>query len=894
MNKKIQFTAIALLATTAIFAGENVKEKPLSLPEVNIPENPQLPPYVITEAGQKILLGHVKDQVKVTLHEGELVSKPANWWIVNYPTDQIIDGNDKELSKLFGEDVKTLKNWYIKTPGQSSAEPSFLRGPAPVGIFGSPTMTVNTGHIDANDSNHGTHSKPLKSITEAAKRAKPGDIIHVYPGIYREKNIKFANEGTKEHPIILEGIRDAKGNMPVISANIPFEKDAFEPVAGLSGVYRAKTFTGLMGVVTVDGGNLNEKSWPEQLNSGEYCFNRGSKDFLKPRTRNASPKEGEEENGLVWKKITADEDGKLVFNPENKQGIFYISSWLWLPQTKYDGKTKSQKTVWAEGAAPVPVTGDVYCKGKFRAFRQTGTKSQVNKYRVWVNGEPLPSSFEPDKPTPHRNYGTNDRWNGMKFKSGWNHILFKFDVAKKMQDNEFFTFSCPEGKYYICSAERPPKTSLEELKNSKQDKHISEALVLGPFLISEEGGGIYVKLQDGANPNKHVVDLPVGGHNLMSINKPYLKVRGFEFQGGALFQQRALVGMSGGGSLLEGCLFKMPEVRAVSIDLNGKNQTEDPVTVRDNWVYSPGGLGFGASGNTDELTAENQSTTAPGRGRLLAEFNYVENNNNKGYKRMWESGGMKFFRLTGAVIRYNTFYKGDGPGIWLDWEHYNNRLDGNIHLDGNVFSVGVEASPGPNLICNSLTIDLTGGDVWFRWAILSWSSDRTWVAYNTIDDEWNQGKAWKGLKGADGIFLIEGPNDRGTRWGSIPKTWEIANNLCFNMVSGIHAAHKANAEEKGNYINSPKTQNGYLVETAEPFNKKSAFDYTLKPDALEVMPAKKNDLDKYVKHDINGMIRFEDVPQPAGAFRADPVATNNFNNAKIEMEFLDGTIRRNY
>jgi hypothetical protein len=75
-----------------------------------------------------------------------------------------------------------------------------------------------------------------------------------------------------------------------------------------------------------------------------------------------------------------------------------------------------------------------------------------------------------------------------------------------------------------------------------------------------------------------------------------------------------------------------------------------------------------------------------------------------------------------------------------------------------------------HLICNTLCVDLSGGDAWFRWAVLSWSSDRTWTAFNTLDDRWNPSVEWKGLTGADGIYLLEGPKNRNTRWGDQPQS----------------------------------------------------------------------------------------------------------------------------
>ena len=49
----------------------------------------------------------------------------------------------------------------------------------------------------------------------AVKRATPGDVIHVYPAIYRE-GIAFDKGGTAERPIRLEGVRGKDGHPRVV------------------------------------------------------------------------------------------------------------------------------------------------------------------------------------------------------------------------------------------------------------------------------------------------------------------------------------------------------------------------------------------------------------------------------------------------------------------------------------------------------------------------------------------------------------------------------------------------------------------------------------------------------------------------------------------------------
>jgi len=48
------------------------------------------------------------------------------------------------------------------------------------------TLVVNQRHPEANDENAGTEDKPFKTISRAAQTAKPGDIVEIRSGIYRE------------------------------------------------------------------------------------------------------------------------------------------------------------------------------------------------------------------------------------------------------------------------------------------------------------------------------------------------------------------------------------------------------------------------------------------------------------------------------------------------------------------------------------------------------------------------------------------------------------------------------------------------------------------------------------------------------------------------------------
>lgn len=863
------------------------------MPKENIPTNPPFHPSVVTAGGKRLLLTDVDVVVSWDDKKQNLISSQAGWWLVNYPLKKIKGleklTEDQIAQKLFKCKAKDLKNWYIKTPGTAGPEPKDPSGPAPIIPTPNPTLVVNQQHPAASDTNPGTVEKPLKTIAAARKKVKPGTIIHVYPGIYRE-GIKFVKNkdtgkvvgGTKTQPIKIEGIRDKNGQMPVISANDVVPADEWQPVKGLLGVYRAKITTGQMGRVSMDGKTLKEANWPEQLQPGEYCFNRASYEFLNRRDMKTIPKAGMKEDGKTWKEARVDDKGMLKLGKGNEEkGIFYASTWVWLSP-----KARKKGIVW-DPTCPLPITGSLSTGGRFRAFRQTGTKGQLNKYTMWVNGEQLPSVFTKGKPRPNYDYGMNDKWQNFKFKEGWNHLVFKFDTTSRPKDLTF-RFGIPKGTTGIISQANPPK-DISKAPKGKPAKFITDYLLLGP-LKAKKDYGLYVRLPNNDDPKKHVMDLSART-NLINLQGPYTQLRGFEIRHGALFQQRAQLAVSGKGCVVEGCKFLDPEVRGFTVSLSGKDQRDDPIIVRNNWVINPGGLGAGASGSSDKLTAENQNTTVPGRGRMLAEWNVVINNNSAGYQRMWESGGFKMFRLTGCVLRQNTFIKGDGPGIWLDWEHFNNRIEGNLHLDGNALSVGIEASPGPNVVANNISVNLHPGGAWFRYAILTWSTRRTYAMFNTVDGRWNKGKSWKGHDGADAIYLDEGGN-RSTRWNKLSDRHQAALN---NLVMGCDVALATGHQDYDSGGNINWGGRGSSIHLGKPISLSN-------PGKLDYRPTKAgpwcaagvpDKLLKYAPHDFYGLLRFPEDGVTIGACRAEPIPVN-WNKSLLEAELGDGTMKRYY
>ena len=867
------FRAFGCVVACALLPLSASAADPLPLPRRGVPEEPPFPASVVTAGGQRRLLEEVAATVRYDAGTQRLVAHPAGWWLINFPLGRIagLEGRSEDAicQLLFGRPRSEIRNWYVQTPGAPPPEPAAATGPAPVRLSSTVRYTVAGGDPAAKDDNPGTPEQPLRTIGAALAKVQPGETIRVLPGVYRE-TLDCATPGRADAPIRVEGQRDAEGRLPVIDGNDPFPAGSWQPVDGLPGVYRAGLFTGMPGPVCVAGGALDEASWPVQLAPGQFCLNRASHEFLQ-----AAPPP---EDAPGWRRIVADDKGMLSLGEPGSPARYFLSTWVWVAP-----KDRKEGVVW-DPRFPEPITGKVACKGPFRAFRQTGTSSggQVNKYRMWVNGAALPSAWIPGQPRAHHNYGKEDTWQDFALREGWNHLLFEFDTCTKPNDPREFRFGVPLGtRSCLCSATAPADRAVPPATAAAD--HLAEALVLGPLPATPDGG-VYVRLAGDADPNLR--EMSLAARNVLArMDAPFVQVAGLEFRHGAYFQQRAQLTVSGPGCVVEGCLFRDSEVRGITVDLAGMSQTDAPITIRNNWVLNPGGVGIGASGSSERLTPENEDTEAPGRGRLIAECNRVVNNNRNGYPRFWESGGFKMFRLTGAVLRNNTFLGGDGPAIWLDWEHYGNRIEGNVSLDGTAFCVGIEASPGPNLVANNLSVNLKTGGVWFRHGILSWSSHAVWAIHNTIDGRWNDTPAWQGKTGAGGIYLHEGNPDRHTRWGAVPKQQAIL----ANLIVGVD---EDDVIRRWGW-NPATPEIGNVHDTrAEPwtlFRDPQTLDYRLQPTAEPV--AVDQPLVSLVRHDFHGLLRFPDLPQPPGACRADPPAPDP-NRPRIEVEFSDGTMRR--
>ncbi len=885
--------ALAAAVEAVAAAPPSADTSRLPPPDRRLPALPPLRPGVVTGVGRRLLLSDVDVRMRWDPETGRLSCDKPGWCIINFPLDRVqgLSGlpPERRSEALLGQPTAAVRNWYFFQPGKPAPEPAPPVGPAPIRVSAQPAFVVGPPAGPGTNAAGASVRSRFPTIQAALERAGPGDVVQVLPGVYREE-VKFVRGGRPGQPIVLEGVRDGHGRMPVITGNDPFPAGAWSAVPGAPpGVYRAALFTGRMGAVAMDGQVLIERSWYGELRPGETCFNWGSREANRFRVPpDAAPRPGDELAGRRWRMTPTDDDGFLDLaklpGGAAPASVYYAFAYVWV------GPDETNET-W-DPRFPEPIAGRVVMPGNFRAGRQTGSmlKSQLNFCRIWCNGRRVPSAVRmtpdtsPIPPRPTRNYSRNgDRIEDFTMRRGWNRLLFQLDTTRDPTSVKF-KFLAPKGVKQFVTATRPPGSPAERPK-APSAPHITGYLVLGPFR-SEPDVAVYVRLPGDRDPNTAALSLAARGSTVIRGEYDYIHIRGFEIFGGGQFQQRPLVRLAGAGCLIEGCLIRDSEVTGLAVS-NPRDQRADPLVVRNNWIVNSGGAGITAQHSSTELTPGNQTRIAPGRGPLLIEYNVIRGTNRAGHPVFWESGGMKLFRLTGSVVRYNDISDGFGPGIWLDWEHYNNRLEGNLIHRNWSFGIGIEASPGPNLVANNLIVDMRPGRVWFRWNILDWSTARTLAVHNTIDGKWRPESCWFDRRGTDGIFIgHEGPADRHTRWQPLAEDRHAAavNNLIVGCTRALHPKRPTTCT--ANY-----TDRGRDATPSSPppaFRRADPFDYRLAPGHPLGRSGTAGGAAALVRHDFYGLPRTA-ARRAVGAFRVGP-SPRPGPGPVVQVELTDGTV----
>ena len=857
----------------------------LPAPSLDLPAEPKIAPTVITAGGQRLLLNQTDVTVNFDPSTRRLTSNHPGWWIINYPLERIrnFDGPVAALSQiLFDTPQEYVRNWYLKTPGTPTVEPAEPTGPAPIDLSPNPAFYVDQRAANASDGGPGSSEAPLRTIGEAVRRAEPGAIIQVRYGIYRE-SVDIKASGSAEKPIRLEGVRSEQG-LPVVDGNDLFPANAWTPTEWPA-VYRANFGPSYEGLVSLGSAALIERSLPSDLRPGEFANNRGSREFLRPAVDSRiRPVEGGALNGRNWRLVRPDATGMMNLNDLDPStaanSTYWASTWVWVDplSAAFDPNKPAARAAQ-----------NLIVEGTFRAFRFSGAEhnQQVNKYRLWVNGDLLPSAvfsttsqLELLLPHPDRRGGTDDEWSNFPFREGWNHLLFQLDTTVMPQDAHW-RFRFPSELGAMRTSARTPGR-LNSNAEGTPGTSISEYLLLGPF-PAQPDRGVYVRLPNDANPNAVSLAMAARG-SILTATGDYVEIRGFEFRHGAQYQQHGQVTLDGAGTLLEGSIMIGSEVAGVVCRAD-RDGAAPPVVIRNNWILDPGNVGFGCSGSSDALTPSNLNLHAaiPGRSPVLFENNYIRNANWAGYPLGWAAGGSKSVRISGMVFRYNTIIGSSGQAIWLDWENYGNRIDGNLVRDPFQLGIGIEASPGPNLVSNNVLAGFRAKANFDSSMIASWDSSNTWAVNNTVNGRWNGGKGWIAPEIAYGIDL-GGGGDRTIRFGpQKPPKLAYLNNIIVGFDRAIHI--KTGDVGQANY--SESGAGGTVLGRLPEFKNFAFEDYRLQPASALNRAGVRNSITDSVRHDFHGLMRLRAFPNSVGAFRNEPSSTAP-NEPVMEIEYEDG------
>lgn len=871
-----------------------------------LPDVDRLDPFVVTDDGQRRMLREVSVSVVYDTESG-LTVDPAGWWVVNYPLDRIrgleLYRTDEIAELLTGHSASELTNYYFYTAptGEVTAAPNDRQGPAAIEVTPGPDLVVNSQDARASDDNDGSAAHPLRTISAAIQRAEPGTVIHVYPGIYRE-NVVVDVDGTVDAPITIEGIRGASRALPVITGNDPVPAGSWREVEGLSGVWEADAFSDLSGSLSVDGEPMTERGAPWDLEPGEYSVSGAGDAYTAPRfDGDIDPRKGAVHDfgssQYIWEEEAADSGGFVDLGSEFGEsfggGVYWGSTWVYLrrPSEASDYDWYTDKSGF-----------DLQVSGPFRSGGIAGESisDQPYQYRVWVDGKLLDSKIfgtsengEADLPHPELGLGVyGETWRGVVMDEGWHHLVFQWDTTTASgtaDEIPVFRFGIPEiiGKA-VTSATKP--SSSRYVPGGDPVGYVSEYLVLGP-VPSTFDPTIFVRLPDDADPNESRVDIAARSGPVVSILGDFVELHGFDVRGGTQHEGEALVSVGHRGvepaddvyvegAVVEGNRVTGSQHTGISVMVSG-DMAVAPIEISNNWVVDSGAVGIYASGMSERLTAGTMNDWAPGRTQVTVDLNTVVNSGWVGYDRVGSVSGIKFERMTGSTIAYNTIL-GGGPGITLRGDNYGVRVDGNTITDPYAWGIGIDANPGPNLIANNLITGLRAGEDWMKAGILTWDSDQTWIINNTVDGLWSIATGWfgdVGTWGAGGPENFERMDYPTWEFHTFRRNY-INNLLLGNYLGGIED-YRGNWGESdtftANYREVPEPDPfDYFDDGAEEADLRYDFidradgDYRLEDMSELNSQGVVNLTSRLVSLDLLGLPRFLGDSTSVGAYRATP------------------------
>lgn len=280
----------------------------------------------------------------------------------------------------------------------------------------------------------------------------------------------------------------------------------------------------------------------------------------------------------------------------------------------------------------------------------------------------------------------------------------------------------------------------------------------GMFAVDMARKTLTLWLADGSDPNNHTLEASTRSQTF-GVNPwenkngiSYVEVRGFHFQYGASFPQRAVVWLHGSHNLLQNCL-----------------------------VEDMAGTGAAVGGTMIGCVVRGCGQT----GGAASGYGFVnrnclwEGNCWKPIDRGWDAGGVKMAASDGGLFQHCVFRRNGGPGLWFDIDIRHVRVTECVFQENEGTGMMIEISRH-NQVDHCLAVGNAVG-------VVGKSGDRDWASSGILLAESEDCKVTHNtcVGNKDGItFREQGPRPLDTPDGTIPyhNTRDIVtSNLCaFN------------------------------------------------------------------------------------------------------------------
>ena len=273
------------------------------------------------------------------------------------------------------------------------------------------------------------------------------------------------------------------------------------------------------------------------------------------------------------------------------------------------------------------------------------------------------------------------------------------------------------------------------------------------YWVEANGQKVHFRLPGDADPRDHLIEVTVR-EQCFAPDKPflnYIRVKGLTFEhaaGGAPVPQRGAVSAYRGHHwIIEDCAVNWSNGVAVDVGNECWHHTHRPDEV----------IGYSVIRN-----CRIRDAGVCGIAGLFAEGMLIEDNviEGTGWQKMelsWEAGAIKLHNSVNALIRRNVF-RGTvrADHLWLDCGNENNRITGNLFLDGieQREAIFIECTrDGINLIDNNIIWNVPGrydpqkvphepgSSGWYKlreddtvngYGIYGEGTDRLYIAHNLI------------------------------------------------------------------------------------------------------------------------------------------------------------------